>query len=122
MICKISFCCSSTSLSGEISQQVFDNPSTYHTIVWHNDYRYKTGKNTHKLPSFMNFSICGQWTLFCLSSYSYFCGEKSETECKCKYQINNQKQSSTVLGRQIWESPYIPQSHCTSCRCKHKTY
>lgn len=37
------------------------------------------------------------------------------SKSQCKYNINQQKDSSPILCRKIWESPYVSQSHRSAC-------
>ena len=58
--------------------------------------------------------------LLCAAADGYVGRQQGEAECQHQHEVDEQKQSTAVLGAEIGEAPDIADAHCAARRSQHK--
>ena len=105
---------------GYKAEGIFHYPAAYNRVVWQNECRNDSGKNSYKRKSFIKSAVCLNGAFLSFSADCYFSRHKSEAESKCKKNIHKKEDTAVFCG-EVGETPNVSEPNRRACRSKYKS-
>ena len=94
-------------LSGQVDHDIAGDPAADDRVIGHDQHRHQESQNSQKLPLGTHLGVGSDGILARPSADGYIGGQQRKAESKGQDQIDQNKKTAAVLGRQIGEAPEI---------------